>query len=71
MASLLLRIESFSWMAFCGVILSVGGTALTAVNDAQDELSGALKGDIIAILASLAYAIYTIQVKWLKATIKC
>jgi len=64
-ASLLLRIESFSWMAFFGVILSVGGTTLTTVTDAQDELSGALKGDIIAIMASLAYAIYTIQVKWL------
>lgn len=65
MASLLLRIESFSWMALFGVILSIGGTALTAVTDAQDELSGALRGDVIAILASLAYAIYTIQVKWL------
>jgi len=65
MASLLLKIESFSWMAFFGVLLSVGGTALTAVTDAQDELSGALRGDILAILASLAYATYTIEVKWL------
>lgn len=64
-ASLLLKIESFSWIAFCGVLLSVAGTALTASNDAQEEASGALRGDIVAILASLAYAIYTIQVKWL------
>jgi Permeases of the drug/metabolite transporter (DMT) superfamily len=65
MASLLLRIESFSWMALFGVILSVGGTALTAVTDAQDEASGALRGDAVAMLASLAYAFYTVEVKWL------
>ena len=65
-----LRLEGYTHAKLLGVLLSVAGTALTALQDSSQDNDDAtmstrtaLFGDIVAVLAAVAYAVYTIQVR--------
>ena len=69
----ILSLELFSACKFVGIMAGVAGTALTAVHDTTDENGEQLNdgeralevmwGDLLAIMAAVAYATYAIQVR--------
>jgi len=59
--AVLTKLEPFSWAKFAGVWLGVLGTAFTAYHDSDE--SEAILGDVMALLAAVTYAVYTVQVR--------
>jgi solute carrier family 35, member F5 len=73
--AILTKDETFHWMKLCGGLLGVVGTVLTARhdmyvqnNESNDIVEGTendLWGDVLALLAAVAFATYAVQVRLL------
>jgi len=70
--SVLLQIESFKWLSLVGVLLTVFGTTLTTLHDAQDQDEPGendydqvlvVKGDMFSLIAAVGYAVYSVQAR--------
>ena len=69
--AVLARLEHFSISKLIGVLLTVCGTALTALQDSEqvekstndEDSSHAIVGDILAVFAAVMYACYTVLVR--------
>jgi len=60
------RLEQFSYAKLMGVALTVAGTAVTAMQDQQEQDENndhAVIGDAMAVFAAVMYACYTVQVR--------
>lgn len=70
LASCICHLETYSLCKMIGVLISFIGTSLTAIKDQQNsddndnmDNNNPFIGDMIAVLAAILYAIYTIQVR--------
>jgi solute carrier family 35 protein F5 len=66
--SVLLQLEPFKCGKLIGVILTVVGTALTTIQDAQQDENSLnkidmLRGDMISLIAAVGYAVYSVQAR--------
>jgi drug/metabolite transporter (DMT)-like permease len=64
------RDEGFQYVKLSGVLLGIAGTVLTAYHDSHDETCEdncryALLGDILAVIAALAFGGYAVQIRLL------
>jgi solute carrier family 35 protein F5 len=64
------RDEGFQYIKLSGVLLGIAGTVLTAYHDSQDETCEnhcrfALLGDLLAVIAALAFGGYAVQIRLL------
>lgn len=57
----LLSLEKFHRSKLLGVLMGIAGVFLTTMND--DDNPSSIKGDVMALLAALCYATYTILVR--------
>jgi solute carrier family 35 protein F5 len=64
------RDEGFQYIKMSGVLLGIAGTGLTAYHDSRDETCEnhcrfALLGDLLAVVAALAFGAYAVQIRLL------
>ncbi|GKY91999.1 hypothetical protein MPSEU_000171500 [Mayamaea pseudoterrestris] len=66
--AVMLRLEKYDHCKLIGVMMAVIGTAMTTFEDAETDMEAdgtgrALFGDVMAFLASVAFATYSIQIR--------